>query len=603
VFREEFRRRRGYDLLPYLPVMAGIPLQSADMSERFLYDVRQTISELVVDKFYGTMAQLAKEKGCSFSAENVAPTMTSDGMAHFSAVDMPMGEFWLKSPTHDKPNDMLDAISGAHIYGKQLIQAEAFTTLRMAWDEHPAMLKALGDKSYALGINRLVYHVFAHNPWMDRRPGMTLDGIGLYFQRDQTWWKPGRAWVAYAQRCQALLQQGRPVVDLAVFTGEEVPRRAVLPERLESIIPGINKYSFDSFNPDALLRLARVRKGRIELPGGASYAALILPGPQPLSPNAGMMTSQVAARLRELHNEGARIVIKDQPDHTPGLPVANMQSLPADKWEDLHIEPDLIAPEGIVYTHRRTATADIYFISNQLDTTRMVDISLRVSGKVPELWDPLNGDIRDAKDWKSAQGRTLLPLQLAPGGALFIVLQKDAKAAEQHTGNNWQSPENLQTIEGAWQVAFDKKNGGPSSPLTFSALEDWSKNAEPGIRYYSGTAIYTKSFDWQRTADKDKRIWLDLGQVANIAEVTVNGKPCGIAWTPPYRVDITSALRNGKNELRIEVTNTWANRLIGDHDLPEAQRITNTIAPYRLEGKPLLQAGLLGPVTILRTED
>lgn len=603
VFREEFRRRRGYDLLPYLPVMAGIPLQSADISERFLYDVRQTIAELVVDKFYGTMAQLAKEKGCSFSAENVAPTMTSDGMAHFSAVDMPMGEFWLKSPTHDKPNDMLDAISGAHIYGKQLIQAEAFTTLRMAWDEHPAMLKALGDKSYALGINRLVYHVFAHNPWMDRRPGMTLDGIGLYFQRDQTWWKPGRAWVAYAQRCQALLQQGRPVIDLAVFTGEEVPRRAVLPERLDSIIPGINKYSFDSFNPDALLRLARVRKGRIELPGGASYAALILPGPQPLSPNAGMMTAQVAARLRELHSEGARIVIKDQPDHNPGLPIASMQSLPADKWEDLRIEPDVIAPEGIVYTHRRTATADIYFISNQLDTTRMIDISLRISGKVPELWDPQSGDIHDAKDWKSAQGRTQLPLQLAPSGALFIVLQKDAKTAELHAGNNWQSPEHLQMIEGAWQVAFDKKNGGPSSPLTFSALEDWSKNAVPGIRYYSGTAIYTKSIDWQPGADKGKRIWLDLGQVANIAEVTVNGKPCGVAWTPPYRVDITSALRNGKNELRIEVTNTWANRLMGDHDLPEAQRITNTIAPYRLEGKPLLQAGLLGPVTILRTED
>lgn len=579
VFREEFRRRRGYDLLPYLPVMAGIPLQSAAASERFLHDVRQTIAELVVDKFYGTMAQLAREKGCSFSAENVAPTMTSDGMAHFSAVDIPMGEFWFRSPTHDKPNDMLDAISGAHIYGKQLIQAEAFTELRMAWDEHPAMLKALGDKSYAWGINRLVYHVFMHNPWRDRRPGMTLDGVGLYFQRDQTWWKPGRAWVTYAQRCQALLQQGHPVTDLAVFTGEEIPRRAILPERLEKILPGINKYAFDAINPDALLRLARVQHGRITLPGGASYAALILPGPHPLSPDTGITTSAMTTRLRELTRAGATIITK---------------------LDALHLSPDVTAPAGIVWTHRRTPEAEIYFISNQLDSTRIINLSLRVSGKVPELWDPLTGDTRDAKEWKIEKDRTILPLQLAPSGSIFVVLRRNAKATQQHSGNNWLSPETLQTLEGPWQLTFDAKNGGPAQPLTFPALQDWSKRTEPGIRSYSGTVVYSRQFEWTAPAVKGQRIWLDLGEVANIAEVSVNGQACGVAWTPPYRVDITQALRPGQNDLRIEVSNTWANRLISDHDLPEAQRITRTTAPYRLERKPLLPAGLLGPVTILQ---
>jgi len=176
VFREEFRRRRGYDLLRWLPAMAGVPLGSADSSERFLYDVRQTIAELIHDNFYVTLAQLAHAKGCQFSAESVAPTMTSDGMLHYQAADIPMGEFWLRSPTHDKPNDMLDAISGAHVYGKSLIQAEAFTELRLAWDEYPGMLKPLQDRNYALGINRMVFHVFTHNPWMDRKPGMTLDG-------------------------------------------------------------------------------------------------------------------------------------------------------------------------------------------------------------------------------------------------------------------------------------------------------------------------------------------------------------------------------------------------------------------------------------------
>ncbi|MDQ7949622.1 MAG: glycosyl hydrolase, partial [Pedobacter sp.] len=194
-FEAEFLKRRGYSLRPYLPIMTGLPITSAATSENFLYDVRKTISELVVDQFYTTLAALAKEKGVTFTAESIAPTMLSDGLLHYKTVDVPMGEFWLNSPTHDKPNDMLDAISGAHIYGKNIVQAEAFTTVRMDWNEHPGNMKTLMDRNFALGINKMVFHVFAHNPWMDQKPGMTLGGVGLYFQRDQTWWKQGKAWV------------------------------------------------------------------------------------------------------------------------------------------------------------------------------------------------------------------------------------------------------------------------------------------------------------------------------------------------------------------------------------------------------------------------
>ena len=222
-FAAEFRKRRGYDLMPYLPLLAGIPMESVERSEEILRDVRTTISELVVDVFYKVLADCAKEYDCQFSAECVAPTMVSDGLLHYQMVDLPMGEFWLNSPTHDKLNDMLDAVSGAHIYGKSIIQAEGFTEVRGTWDEHPGMLKALLDRNYALGINRLFYHVYVHNPWLDRKPGMTLDGIGLFFQRDQTWWNKGaKALSDYATRCQALLQYGHPVVDIAVFTGEEI---------------------------------------------------------------------------------------------------------------------------------------------------------------------------------------------------------------------------------------------------------------------------------------------------------------------------------------------------------------------------------------------
>jgi hypothetical protein len=684
VFREEFKKRRGYDLFSYLPVMAGIPVESADVSERFLHDVRQTIAELVHDNFYGTMAALAHDKGSAFTAESVAPTMTSDGMLHYDLVDIPMGEFWLRSPTHDKPNDMHDAISGAHIYGKPIIQAEAFTTLRMAWDEHPAMLKPVGDRNYALGVNRIVHHVFTHNPWPDRKPGMTLDGVGLYFQRDQTWWRTGREWVAYTQRCQKLLQTGKPVVDVAVFTGEETPRRAILPDRLINVIPGIigeervksestrldnrgqplrelpngvnhslnmadpedwidplRGYAYDSFNKDALLRLAKVVNGRIELPGGASYSMLIVPGSRPMSPHGKLMTPEVASRLVALVEAGATILIHDEvPDRSPSLedfPACDreletnvnklwggeFQSAPngilskrvgkgriikgtyiASSFEDIGIRRDLIAYDStgaferdVAWTHRASNGEDIYFISNQKDIGRIIEISLRAERRVPELYDPVMDKTREASVWKFDQQRTVLPLRLEPNGSVFVILRKLASSSGSAAGKNWINTETIQTLDGSWDVKFNSHYGGPDGAVHFDSLADWTTREEYGIRHYSGTAVYSKTIDWNAPVN-DITVWIDLGKVANIAEVYVNGTSCGVAWTPPYRVDVTKALKKGKNEIKIEVTNTWANRLIGDQKLPEDQRITWTRAPFRLQGKSLLEAGLFGPVTL-----
>ena len=686
-FATEFRTRRGYDLLPYLPVMAGVPLQSADVSERVLADVRQTIAELVNDKFYVTLKELAHAKGCTFSAEAIAPTMVSDGLLHYQHADVPMGEFWLRSPTHDKPNDMLDAISGAHIYGKNIVQAEAFTELRLAWDEHPAMLKALQDRNYALGVNRLVYHVFVHNPWLDRRPGMTLSGIGLFFQRDQTWWKPGRAWVDYARRCQALLQLGRPVVDVAVFTGEETPRRAILPNRLINDLPGLfgpqavaaeqkrlanvglpmreqpekvsasanmetadmlvdplHGYQYDSFNKDALLRLAKVENGRIVLPGGASYGLLVVPGALKMSPDSSAMSPEVAKKLQELVDAGATVLLNRQPNRAPGLrgfPDAdkevqrltaslnradNLQAsavtiaageaavsvghvlrgpYQAATFDALGIARDLTAStptgqraNGLTWTHRAAPQLDIYFISNQLDSARTIDLSLRVAGRQPELWDAVTGETRPATDWKTENGRTILPLHLDRNGSMFVVFRQPTAQQSAHTGPNWLEVKPVQTLSGAWQVRFDEQAGGPAQPVSFPQLTDWSKNADAAISHYSGTAEYRQTFKWKPAKGPQQRIYLDLGQLANLAEVQLNGQPCGIAWTAPYRLDVTDALQKGDNQLRILVTNTWANRLIGDHALPTAQRRTWTTAPSPAVGKPLLPAGLLGPVTL-----
>lgn len=675
--REQFSARRGYDPLLYLPAMFGVPVENVEVSEGFLHDMRRTIAEMLNENFFGTMAKLAHQKGCQFSAECVAPTMLSDGLRHFGEVDVPMGEFWLRSPTHDKPNDMLDAISGAHIYGKSIIQAEAYTQIRMDWGERPVDLKALGDLQFAKGINRFVFHVFMHNPWMDRKPGMTLDNIGLLFQRDQTWWQSAEAWMDYLKRCHVLLQIGKPVVDVAVFTGEELPRRSILPERLVESLPGLigaeaverekvrwanqgeplremprkvrhsanmanpedwtdplRGYAYDSINRDALLRLAKVEDGKVMLPGGTAYSLLVIPASRRMSPHSNLMSEDVADRILALADQGAKILICDTPDNAPGMVNIDSSSdsisrlatmvksgsntLPAnggflkgpyleDDLRPLGLAPDLIAwdtegkrAKSIAWTHRRTQELELYFISNQLAESRIVEASFRIAGRVPELWDPLTGLHRKASDWKQEDGRTVIPVKLAANGSLFVVFRKSTDM-ETSEGKNWSESEIAQRLEGAWQVTFDASLGGPKNSVEFPELVDWTACPEDSIRYYSGTACYEKDFQWQQAAFKDQKCWLDLGKISAIATVYLNGKKCGTAWTFPFEVEITEALKDGENKLKIEVTNTWLNRRIGDMRLKQKQPITWTTAMPIYEDAELQESGVLGPVQI-RTE-
>lgn len=656
VFRQEFIKRRGYDPVLYLPAMAGVPLESADVSEKYLHDIRQTISELLVDNFYHTMATLAHQKGAVFSAESVAPTFTSDGLLHFKEVDLPMGEFWLRSPTHDKPGDVLDAVSGGHIYGKDIIQSEAFTELRMAWDEYPGMLKTLADRNFALGVNRFVLHVFNLNPWTDRKPGMTLDGVGTYFQRDQTWWKPGKAFMEYLQRCQTLLQTGKPVTDIAVYTGEELPSRSVLPDRLVSVLPGIfgtdvvnseatrlqnagepmrtipdgvtssanmadaekwvnplRGYAYDSFNTDALLHLATVQNGRIVLPGGASYKLLILPGATKMSPNGDGLSREVQAKVQQLVNDGATIMVNGVKltASIQGSAAGHILRAPyqEETFNSIGLERDMLATDSlqhfaknIAWNHRAAPGLDIYFISNQENAQRVINLSLRVANKIPELWDPLTGESYPASGWTNDNGRTNLTIRLEANASLFIILRSPAENARKE-GRNWSAFRSVRSLDGIWSVQFDPKFGSPDEPVLFTHLTDWSKSDIPTVKYYSGTADYVQTVKWNSNLVANRKLWLDLGNIANIASVTINGVFCGTAWSPPYRVDITNALHTGYNKIHVEVSNTWQNRLIRDHTLPDGKRVTNTTAPYRLDGKPLLPAGLFGPVDIVEIDN
>jgi hypothetical protein len=684
VFLEEFQKRRGYNLINYLPVMAGVPVKNVELSEQVLYDIRSTIAEVLVDNYHGTMEKLAHEKGCRYSAECVAPVFVSDGMLHYKFTDAPTGEFWFRSPSHDKPNDVLDAVSGAHIYGKKLVRAEAGTEIRLDWDEHPGMLKTLFDRNFAIGINKMIFHVFAHDPWTTRKPGKTVGKVGQFFQPNQTWWKPGKAWVQYIENCQTLLQQGVSVVDIAVFTGEEIPRRAILPDRLVSVLPGIfgadkvdaeklrlentgqpfrqqpkgvttlknladpvdwidplNGYAYDSFNKDVLLNRSKVNNGRIELPGGASYALLVIPGKRKMNPEAGM-SLEVAKQILRLIKDGATVYFQEKPtlclgpegdknefeavinelfsnenattisENLLSLKIGKGQVL-SGKYDQsdfafLNVEKDFYAlgNDGkqaikIAWNHRTDNQKEIYFISNQEDQKRNLKMSFRVKGKRPQLYFPVSGKTTDCKDWRVENGRTIIPLQFENNESVFVIFEKETSETVSKSGENKADLTPITTLEGNWELEFDTSLGGPEKPVVFEELSDWSLSQTDGIKYYSGTAVYHKSFEW--IEEKEQSVFLDLGEVHNLAEVSVNGVNCGVAWTPPFRLDISEAVKSGTNKIEIAVTNTWANRLIGDYDLPEEEQVTWTNAPYRLEGQPLLKAGLMGPVTIQKISE
>ena len=621
-FAKEFRTRRGYDLLPYLPLLAGIPMESAGRSEEILRDVRTTIAELVVDVFYQVLSDCAKEYDCQFSAECVAPTMVSDGLLHYQKVDLPMGEFWLNSPTHDKPNDMLDAISGAHIYGKNIIQAEGFTEVRGTWDEYPAMLKALLDRNYALGINRLFYHVYVHNPWLDRHPGMTLDGIGLFFQRNQTWWDKGaKAFSEYATRCQSLLQYGHPVTDIAVFTGEEVPRRSVLPERLVSSLPGLfgterveserirlanegqplrvrpvgvthsanmadpekwvnplRGYAYDSFNKDALLRLAKAENGRMKLAEGMGYKVVVLPLSRPMNPEP-VLSPAVRKKMDELKAAGVIV---------PALPYTE------EDFSAYGLERDMIVPEDVAWMHRSGELGDIYFVANQREETRTFTASMRINGRKPECWNPVTGEMNTHPSYRIHDNRTEVTLTLAPNESVFIVFPTEEAADKERTSTDKREPLNRTLETEEYTVTFL----ATGKTVVRKDLFDWSKEEDEQIRYYSGTAVYKATFRWKDKLKKGQPVYLNLGKVCNLATVRVNGIDCGTVWTAPYRADITSALKKGTNELEIEVTNTWANALKGVDEGKAPYDGIWTNAKYRKQEDTLLPAGLLGILTI-----
>lgn len=636
-FREEFTKRRGYDPLPFLPAMQGRVVSSPEKSERFLWDLRQTAQELVVENQALRLRDLGRKHGLQFSLEPYDLNPTSD-LTLGSAADVPMGEFWSKGYGFATEFSCFEATSVGHTNGHPIIGAEAFTAnANENWHQFPGSMKQQGDWAFCCGINRFAFHRYQAQPKLDEFPGMTMGHYGVHWERTQTWWDLVDAYHLYLSRCQQMLRQGLFVADILYLTPEGAPNVFRPPtSAAQGKPPDRPGYNFDGCAPDNLIAHASVKDGRIVFPDGMSYRVLVLPRFDTMTP--GLLTKisqlvdagatvvgaaplkspslqgypacdqQVQALAARLWNVGASVqpeagkgrVIKDPSPFVDVSVPAHEDYQPYDTTAatlvQMGVEPDFQSDGDLRYIHRRTADADFYFVANRATTAQTATCRFRVTGKRPEWWDPATGECRDLPEYTPQGQLTAVPVRLAPLESGFVVFRHPVDGTTR-PGKNFPELRTAQTLTVPWEVSFDPKWGGPAK-AEFAALDDWSKRPEEGIQHYSGKAMYRTTFDAAPDALPGSP-FLSLGTVKNLASVKLNGKDLGTVWCDPWQVRIPEGtLRAKGNVLEITVANLWINRLIADSALPPDKRLTQTTYnPYK-PNSPLEKSGLLGPVTI-----
>lgn len=661
---EEFQKRRGYDPTPYLATLAGEIVESAEITDRFLADVRRTIADCVAEDHYGRWAELAHADGLKVRAEaggqHHPRLLCHDGLMNLGRMDVPVAEFWelelwkenqwspadhhaITTPGWDEAAQNVNAkqaASAGHLYGKPVIASEAFTTggRLQHWSQSPGGLLRHANTAFCEGINALSLHGSATSGPESGLPGKSVFG-GMHFNHNITWWNQGAAeFLRYLARCSHLLRQGHFVADVLYYNGDEAPN-FVPPKNIDPA-RGFG-YDYDVCNTEVLLTRLSVKAGRIVLPDGMSYRVLVLPA-RPVLP------LRVVRKLQELVAVGAT-VIGPKPQRTTGLtdfPRSEQQLMEiADAvWgtasnssplqrsygkgsvaagasirevlAQAAVPPDFAfqskADNALLdFIHRRTETAEIYFVANRRGGALQADCTFRVSGKQPELWNPISGAQRDLPQFESKDGVTSVPLEFEPYGAMFVVFRKDIQkvAARKPVSPKANFPRltKVQELTGAWTVQFDPQWFYPTNELSgdqarglvvFEQLSDWNTRPAPAVKYFSGAAVYKKVFQLEAVTP-GQPLFLDLGTVKETARVRLNGNDLGVVWGAPWRVDITGSARLGENALEIEVVNLWPNRLMGDRKLPAAERRTRTRMFMGGLNNDQLSSGLLGPVTIL----
>jgi hypothetical protein len=623
----EFTRRRGYDPTLFLPAMAGYVVGNAETSDRFLWDFRRTLADMFAENHYATMVELLHRDGLQVYSEasGVSLEIPEDTLLTKSKVDIPMGEFWMRDlhPRLMYLQDVRGAASAGHIYGKPIIAAESFTG---GGYESPFALKKTSDYWLAQGINRLVFHTSAHQP-LDTLPGNTM--VGTHLHRNITWAELARPLNEYFARTCFVLQQGRNVADIAYLLPEGAP--STMPIWGAGTQPAPPEgYDYDFVNTDILLNALTVTDdGKLEIPDRATYRMLVLPPIQ-------TMTPAVLKKLQQLVEQGATIV-GPKPTNSPSQrdqPAADKEvaELAATLWGDLNgtmrtinyvgkgtvvwgrtleevldmlkVHPDFEYSAGLdvelTWKHRHLEDADIYYVSNLSDRPIEADVRCRISEREVELWRPDTAAISSAISSKD-EHHTIVPLSLAANETLFLVFHQGREL--QTTGKLQPAWQVLAEITGAWTIKFPPDLGAPEQ-ISMPKLTAWNESEEPGVRHFSGAAEYTIEFHADESWLSPKReLQLDLGEIYDIAEVTLNGKLLGTAWKPPYTVDITESFQPGKNQLAIRLTNQWTNRIVGDRAAKEEDRVLTGIDPKsRFGPRELVKSGLLGPVRILARE-
>jgi len=613
-FLKAFQLKYGYDPTPYLPVYQGLVVGSEQASDRFLWDMRRMVADKVAYDYVGGLREISHKHGLHTWLENYGHWgFPSEFLMYGGQSDEIGGEFWSEGTLGNIENRA--ATSCGHIYGKQKISSESHTCSGAPFSRYPAVIKQRGDQFFAEGINNTLLSLFISQPY-DKLPGMNA-WFGNEFNRNNTWFSQIDVYIQYLKRTNYMLQQG---LNVAYFIGEDAPKMTGIAD--PSIPVG---YQFDYINAEVIEKYMTVKDGLITLPHGTQYRILVLPKLETMRP-------EVLAKIKKLVEQGA-IVMGTAPKRSPSLqnqPAADLQLTKmasklwgevdgirvkshkvgkgmilngltmAEAFELINCLPDCKLPESNLfhYGHRTVAKGEIYFVSNQTAEIQLVTPEFRVKGRQPELWEATTGSVRSLPGYEQKGNSTAVPLKLAPFESVFVVFRRPANQSTA-TGleANYPVPVVLCNINGPWTVQFNASQRGPAEPVVFESLKDWTTSTDDRIKYFSGTATYRCKFNIQKLPSGEALI-INLGSLTAMAKVTVNGTYAGGIWTAPYQLNITNLVREGNNELQVEVVNTWVNRLIGDSKLPEAERPTWCPVNKFKPDNPLQPSGLFGPVRI-----
>lgn len=616
-FDQKFKEKYGYSAREYLPVFTGRVVNSVEESNRFLWDLRRSVADAVAYEYVGGLRKISNENNLKLWLENYGHWgFPSEFLMYGGQSNLVGGEFWNEG-TLGKI-ECKSASSAAHIYGKPVTSAEAFTASGKAFMRHPAMLKKRGDWSYTEGINHFVLHLFIHQPDDNRVPGVNA-WFSTEFNRHNTWFKQSKTWMEYLRRCQHLLQQGKYVADVCYFIGEDAPmmtgaRNPELPEG----------FSYDYINAEVILNRLSVEDGKFVLPDGTSYSVMVLPPNQTMRP-------ELLARIADLVNQGG-VIFGQAPEKSPSL--ANypecdiiVKELAKKLWgaekdnssqmkkygagyvvdelelkitlETLNVDKDVDINSDlpVLWTHRSMPGMEIYFLTNQSEEEVNFEPSFRVKGMKPQLWDAVTGEIRYLNEYIEKEGRIVVPLKMEAHRSWFVVFSNNEENIGKGFEKNFPVFNEIQKIDNAWSVDFQNKDIGPESPVKFKSLSDWSVSEDEKIKYYSGTATYKTSFEISRILENEE-VFINLGNVRVMTKVRINGQDIGGTWMAPHRLKVTENLKKGTNKIEIEVVNLWRNHLIKDKKLVKDDRYTWHLVDDIAENEELHSSGLIGPVIL-----